>query len=177
MSLFKALYRRRCKTPLFWYGYGENIVLRPEIVQQTIKKVKMKASQSRQKIYHDKRRKALEFHEGDYVFQRVIHMTSVEKALKSKNLTPCFICPYQISHWVGVVVYRMALPPPLSNLHDIFHVSHIRKCISDLSHITQMNDVQVRENWTMEAFPIRIEGREVKQLRGKKIVLVKVVWG
>ena len=69
---------------------------------------KMKASQSRQKSYHDKRRKDLEFQEGDHVF-----LTSVGRALKSRKLTPKFIGPYQISERIGAVAYRIGLPPHL----------------------------------------------------------------
>jgi len=69
MAPFEALYGRRCRTPLCWFESGENVVLGPDIVHQTTKKVKliqekMKASQSRQKSYHDKHRKDLEFQEG-----------------------------------------------------------------------------------------------------------------
>ena len=77
----------------------------------------MKASQDRQKSYHDKHRKALEFQEGDHVFLRVTPKTGVGRALKSKKLTPKFIGPYQISERVGAVAYRVGLPPHLSNLH------------------------------------------------------------
>ena len=73
MAPFEALYGRRCRTPLCWYEFGESVVIGPEIVQQTSEKIKMiqekmRASQSRQKSYHDKRRKDLEFSEGDHVF-------------------------------------------------------------------------------------------------------------
>ena len=127
MAPFEALYGRRCRTPLCWYESGESAVLGPEIVQQTTDKVKlirekMKASQSRQKSYHDKRRNDLEFQEGDHVFFRVTPVTGVGRALKSKKLTPRFIGPYQISDRVGNVAYRVALPPNLSNLHYVFHV-------------------------------------------------------
>jgi len=110
MAPFEALYGRRCRTPLCWFESGENVVLGPEIVQQNTEKVKMiqekmKASQSRQKSYHDKRRKDLEFQEGDHVFLRVTPMTGVGRALKSKKLTPKFIVPYQISERVVTVAY------------------------------------------------------------------------
>ena len=86
----------------------------------------MKASQSKQKSYHDKRRKDLEFQEGDHVFLRVNPVTGVGRALKSKKLTPQFIGPYQILERVGNVAYRVALPPNLSNFHDVFHVLQLR---------------------------------------------------
>ena len=72
--------------------------------------------------------------------------------------------------------YRVGLPPHLSNLHDVFHVSQLRKYVADPSHVVPRDDVEVRDNLTIETMPIRIEAREVKKLRGKEIPLVKVVW-
>ena len=103
-------------------------------------------------------------------------MTGVGRALKSRKLTSRFIGLYQIFEKVGNVAYRVALPPNLSNLHDVFHVSQLRKYIPDPSHVIPMDDVQVRDNLTIVTVPVRIEGREMKQLRGKEIALVKVVW-
>ena len=110
------------------------------------------------------------------MFLRVSPMTGVGRALKSKKLNSKFIGPYQISERVGNVAYRVALPPNLSNLHDVFHVSQLRKYILDPSHVIPMDDVQVRDNLTIETVPVRIEGQGTKRLRGKEIALVKVVW-
>ncbi|XP_050890224.1 uncharacterized protein LOC127095597 [Lathyrus oleraceus] len=128
-----------------------------------------------QKIYHDARRKYLEFKEGDHVFLRVDIVTGVGCALKSKKLAPKFVGPYQISQRIGVVAYRMALPPDLLNSHDVLHVSQLRKYIHDLSHVIRMDDVQVRDNLMVEALPVRIKDRKLKKLRGKEIALVKIV--
>lgn len=110
MTPFEALYGRRCRTPLCWYEFGESVVLGPEIVQHTTKKVKMiqekmKASQSRKKSYHDKRIKDLEFREDYHLFLRGTPVTGVGRALKSKKLNPHFIGPYQITQKIGVVAY------------------------------------------------------------------------
>ncbi|XP_058726068.1 uncharacterized protein LOC131597384 [Vicia villosa] len=140
------------RTPLCWHETGESVVLGPELVRETTEK------------------------EGDHVFLRVTPVTGVGRALKSKKLTPRFIGPYQISGKVGNVAYRVALPPNLSNLHDVFHVSQLRKYIPDSSHEIRMDDVQVRDNLTVETKPVRIVDREMKILRGKEIALVKVVW-
>jgi len=75
------------------------------------------------------------------------------------------------------VAYRVGLPPRPSNLHDVFHVSQLRKYVADPSHVIPRDDVQVRDNLMVETLPLRIEDRKVKKLRGKKIPLVKVVWG
>lgn len=163
------LYGKRCRTFLCWYDSGESNVLGPEIVHQTTDKVKViqdkiKASQSRKKSHHNKKREDLEFQDDDHVFLRVTPMTGVGRTLKSKKLTPCFIGLYQITQRIEAVSYRTALPPSLSNLHDVFHVSQLRKYVHDHSHVIQMDDVQVCGNLTIEATPIRIVDREVKQL-------------
>ncbi|XP_058786967.1 uncharacterized protein LOC131661440 [Vicia villosa] len=142
---------------------------------QLIRK-KMKALQTIQKSYYDKRRKNLEFQARDHVFLRVTSVTGVGRALKSKKLTPRFIGLYQISDRVGKVTYRVALPLIIADLHDVIQVSQLRKYISHPSHVIHMDNVQVRDNLTMETMSIRIKCREMKTLRGKEIALVKVVW-
>ena len=74
------------------------------------------------------------------------------------------------------MAYRVELPPHLSNLHDVFHVSQLRKYVSDPSHVIQSDDVQVRDNLTVETL-VRIDDRKTKTLRGKEIPLVRIVWG
>lgn len=182
MAPFEALYGRRCRTPLCWYETGESAIVGPELVQEATDKIKlirekMKVSQNRQKSYYDKRRKPLEFKKDEHVFLKVNPTTGVGRALKSRKLTPRFIGPYQISERIGSMAYRIALPPSLSNLHDVFHVSQLRKYIADPSHVIQADDLEVRDNLTVEVLPVRIEDRKVKQLRGREIALVKVAWG
>ena len=93
MAPYEALYGWRCRTSLCWYQDGEALVLGPEFLQQTTRKVKliqdrMRATQSRQKSYADKKRRPLEFDEGDHVFLRVTPTTGVGRVLKSRKLTP-----------------------------------------------------------------------------------------
>ena len=107
---------------------GENLVLGPEVVQQTSEKVrmiqdKMRVAQSRQKSYFDKRRKPPEFQEGEHVFLKVTPTTGVGRALKSRKLIPRFIGPYQILKRLGLVAYQIALSPFISNFHNAFCVS------------------------------------------------------
>ena len=181
MAPFKALYGRRCRTPLCWYESGESALLGPDVVQETTEKVKMiqknmRASQSRQKSYHDKRRKDIEFQVGDHVFLRVNPVTGVGHSLKCRKLTPRFVGPFEIVDKVGAVAYWIALPPSLLNLHDVFPMSKLRKYVFDESQVIQVDELEVRDILTVETWPVRIEDREVKRLRGKEIVLVKVIW-
>nr|KYP31329.1 Retrotransposable element Tf2 [Cajanus cajan] len=137
---------------------------------------KMKTAQSRQKSYADKRRKPLEFAEGEHVFLKVTPTSGVGRVLRAWKLTPRFVGPYQIIQRVGPVAYRLALPPSLSNLHDVFHVSQLRKYVHDPSHVVQLDDVQVKENLTFEKLSVVVVDHRLKELRGKSIALVKVLW-
>ena len=125
---------------------------------------KMKLSQSRHESYHDKRRKELEFQKRDHIFLRVTPVTGVGRALKSKNLTSCFVGPYLILEKIGESTYRITLPSLLANIYDVFYVSNLIKYILDPSHVIQMDDVKEKDNLTVEALLLRIEGQEVKYL-------------
>jgi len=101
----------------------------------------MRATQSKQKSYADKRRRPLEFEVGDHVFLRVTPMAGIGRAIKSRKLTPRFVGPYQILRRIGATANEIALPPHLANLHNMFHVSQLRKYIADPSHVLESNDI------------------------------------
>ena len=128
---------------------------------------KLRATQNRQKSYADKKRRPLEFQEGDHVFLKVTPITGIGKVIKSKKLTPRFIGPYQILRKIGPVAYQICLPPFLSNLHNVFHVSQLRKYILDPSHVIRPNTVQLKNNLTFDAMPIQILDKKVKEIRGR----------
>ncbi|XP_050898050.1 uncharacterized protein LOC127104957 [Lathyrus oleraceus] len=113
----------------------------------------------------------------DHVFLRVTPVAGFGRALKSRKPHATFIGPYHILKRVGEVAYKVVLPPSLSKLHSVFHMSQPWKYIPDPSHVIQMDDVQVRDNLTVEASSLQVNDREVKHLRGTKIDSVKVVWG
>jgi len=181
MAPYEALYGRRCRTPLCWYQDGEAVLVGPELLEQTTEKVRMVrdrmlASQSRQKAYADRRRRPLEFAAGDHVFLRVIQTTGVGTALRSRKLSPKFLGPYQITRRIRPVAYEIALPPQLANLHPLFHVSQLRKYVFDLAHMLEAEDIQIREDLTVEVPPIALEDSKVEERRGKTVSLVKVIW-
>lgn len=95
----------------------------------------------------------------------------------SQNLTLHFVGPQQILGRIEEVAYRIALPRPLANLHDMFHVSHLKRYIQDPSHVIQVDDAHVRDNLIVHASPMWIEDREVNQLCCKDIALIKLVQG
>ncbi|XP_062119362.1 uncharacterized protein LOC133833121 [Humulus lupulus] len=83
---------------------------------------------------------------------------------------------FNIEDKVGKVAYRLALPPSLSNVHDVFHVSLLRKYVPDPSHVLNYEPIEVEQDLTYEEKPVKILDRKEKELRNKKISLVKVLW-
>ena len=95
---------------------------------------------------------------------------------KKVKLSPRFIGPYEVLERIGPVAYRLALPPKLDKLHDVFHVSMLQKYRSDELHILTVQEVQVQHDFSYDEEPNAIMAREVKQLRNKQVPLVKVFW-
>ena len=95
---------------------------------------------------------------------------------KKGKLSPRFIGPYEVSERIRLVAYQLTLPPELAKLHDVFHVSMLRKYCFDESHILPVQDIQVQLDFTFDEEPKAILDREVKQLRNKQVPLVKVLW-
>ncbi|XP_060216791.1 uncharacterized protein LOC132644234 [Lycium barbarum] len=92
------------------------------------------------------------------------------------KLSPRFIGPYEVLERVGAVAYKLALPPELDKIHNVFHVSMLRRYRSDPSHVFPIESIEVIPNLTYEEEPIQILAHETKDLRNKKIPLVKVLW-
>ncbi|XP_072058206.1 uncharacterized protein [Arachis hypogaea] len=131
---------------------------------------------SRQKSYADRRRKLLEFEVGEHVFLRVTPTTGIGKAIKTKKLNSRFIGLFEILRRFGLVAYQVVLPPHLSNLHDVFHMSQLRKYTSDAAHVLEPKLVELKENLTFQVTLVRIDDSSVKKLRGKEVSLVKFAW-
>ena len=93
-------------------------------------------AQSQQKSYADRRRRPLEFEVGDHVFLKVMPKKGVVRFGKRGKLSPRYIRPFEILKRVGIVSYRLALPPSLSGVHVVFHVSMLWKYTIDSTHVT-----------------------------------------
>ncbi|KAL0536821.1 hypothetical protein IC582_025783 [Cucumis melo] len=166
MAPFEALYGKCCRSPVCWGEVGEQRLMGPELVQSTneaIQKIRsrMHNTQSRQKSYADVRRKDLEFDVGDKVFLK---------------LSPRFVGSFEILERIGPVAYRLALPPSLSAVHDVFHVSMLRKYVLDPSYVVDYEPLEIDENLSYTEQPVEVLAREVKMLRNREIPLVKVLW-
>ena len=181
MAPFEALYGRKCRSPLCWTELSERSITGPEIVDQTSRQIenirqKLITAQSRQKSYADRRRRPLEFEIGDHVFLKVSPVTGVGRSIKVRKLSPKYLGPFEILAKVGPVAYRLALPPNLAQIHDVFHVAQLKKYQPDPSHIIEYENVALQDNLSFVVSPDRIIDVKAKQLRNKSIPLVKVVW-
>ena len=136
----------------------------------------MITAQSRYKIYADRRRSPLSFEVGDHVFLKVSPRRGISRFGKKGKLTPRFIGPFDIIAKIGDVVYRLALPPSISHVHDVFHVSMLRKYHPDPSHVLDWSHIELEPDVSYEERPIRILDSREQVLRGKTIYLLKILW-
>ncbi|KAL5575384.1 hypothetical protein UlMin_017083 [Ulmus minor] len=161
MAPYEALYGRKCRSPVHWYETGEAIVTAPEFVENTTNAVKkiqarMKSAQSRQKSYADKRRRPLEFQVGDSIFLKISPFKGIIRFGKRGKLNPRYIGPYEILELVGKVAYRLALPPNLATVHNVFHVSMLKKYLPDKSHILEQEPIEIHEDLSLQEKPVQI---------------------
>ncbi|GJU12581.1 putative reverse transcriptase domain-containing protein [Tanacetum coccineum] len=178
---FEALYGRKCRSPVCWAEVGDAQLTGPEIVRETTEKIiqikhRLQASRDRQKCYADKRRKPLEFQVGDKVMLKVSPWKGVIRFGKRGKLNPRYIGPFKILAKVGTVAYRLELPEKLSRVHSTFHVSNLKKCLSDEPLAIPLDEIHIDEKLNFIEEPVEIMDREVKRLKQSRIPIVKVRW-
>ena len=113
---------------------------------------------------------------GDHVFLKVMPNRGVIKFGKRGKLAPRYIGPFEILERVDTVEYRLALPPSLSGVHEVFHVSMLRKYTLDPAHVVDWGEITVDTDGTFEEGPMCILDSRDQVLRCKTVRLVKVLW-
>nr|GEX15694.1 putative reverse transcriptase domain-containing protein [Tanacetum cinerariifolium] len=178
---FEALYGRKCRSHVCWAEVRDVQLTRPEINHATTKKIvqirqHLQDARDWQRSYANVRLKPLEFQDGDRVMLKVSPQRGVIQFGKRGKLNSRYIRPFKILDRVGPVAYRLELPEELSNVHSTFHVSNLKKCLSDESLVIQMKELRLDEKLNFVKEPIEIMDREVKQLKQSCIPIVKVRW-
>ena len=174
---YEALYGRSCRSPICWTEMGESFVTHPDLIRDTSEKVslirhRLLMAQSRHKSYVDVR----EFEVGDHVFLKVMPKRGVVRFGKRGKLSPKFIGPFEILERVGTVAYRLALPPSISGVHGVFHVSMLWKYTPDPTHVVNWGEIEVDTDGTFEEGPMCIMDSRELVLRRKTVRLVMVLW-
>ncbi|WVZ81067.1 hypothetical protein U9M48_028491 [Paspalum notatum var. saurae] len=176
MAPFEALYGRWCRTPLNWSEPGERVTFGPDLVTQAEEQVKfihnnLKRAQSRQKSYSDKRRRPLVFEKGYHVFLRVSPMKGSKRKASTKI------------HW-SVQDHRamwasglpLELPSHLAAVHDVFHVSQLKKCLRVPEEVIDTSQIQIQPDLIYQEQPIRILDQKQRSTRRRTINFYKVQW-
>ena len=161
MKPYEALYRMPYRSPICWIEVGESSITGPDLIRDTIEKVNLIrkclfTAQSRQKSYVDRRLRPLEFAVGDHVFLKVMPKRGVVRFDKKGKLALRYIGPFEILERVGTVSYQLELPPILSGVHEVFHVSMLRKYTPGLAHVVDWGEIIVDTDGTFEEGIVRI---------------------
>jgi hypothetical protein len=154
-------------------------VVGPDILQEAEKQVRMvrenlRVAQSRQKSYTDHRRRELSFEVKDFVYLKVSPMRGLRHFKVPGKLAPRYIGQFKILEKRGEVAYQLELLPQLSDVHDVFHVSQLKKCLCVPEEQLPMEDLDAKEDLSYQEYPIKILETSKKVTRNKKIKICKV---
>ncbi|KAL4387323.1 hypothetical protein GQ457_09G030370 [Hibiscus cannabinus] len=169
------------RAPVCWAETRQKLSPLVDILKGTTEKVKLicdqlKIASDRQKSYVDLKCREIEYVVGDRVFLKVSPWKKVMRFGRKGKLSPRYIGPYEIVERVGSVAYRLLLPPELERIHDVFHVSMLRKYRSDPSHVMPVEEIELNPDLSYDEEPVEILASDSKVLRGRTIELVKVKW-
>ena len=179
MAPFEALYGRKCRTPLNWSEAGERTFFGPDMVNEAEEQVRviqenLKIAKSRQKSYADKKRRSVLFQVGDHVYLRVSPMKGVQQFGVKGKLAPRYVGPFLIIEQCGPVAYRLELPAQLSAVHNIFHVSQLRKCLRVLEKVICIEELQLEPDLVYPEYPIKIVDHKTRVTRNQTSDFYKV---
>ncbi|GJZ94111.1 putative reverse transcriptase domain-containing protein [Tanacetum coccineum] len=178
VALYEALYGRKCQSPICWAEVGDAQLTVLEIIHETTEKIiqikkRIQVARDRKKSYADRRHKSLEFQVGDKVMLKVSPWKGVIRFSKQGKLNPRYIGPFKILAKVGTLAYRLELPEQLSHVHSCFHVSNLKKCLSDEPLAIPLDEIQIYDKLNFIEEPVKIMEQEVKQIKKSHIPIMK----
>jgi hypothetical protein len=181
MSPFESLYGRRCRTPINWSKSGERPFFGPDLVKDAEDQVKiirknLRIAQSHQQTYADRRCRELHFKVGDHVYLKVSPFKGTRRFQVKGKLAPRFVGPFRITKRVGVVAYQLDLPQSLSAVHNIFHISQLKKCFHVPTDTVNLETLDLQEGLTNEEHPVAILDYDERKVKRSMVEFVKVQW-
>nr|GEV74121.1 putative reverse transcriptase domain-containing protein [Tanacetum cinerariifolium] len=153
---FEELYDRKCRSPVCWAGVEDVQLTGLEIVHETTKKI-------------------MKF-KGDKVMLKVSPWKWVIRVGKQGKLNPRYIGSFKVLAKVGTIAYRLEFPQILIRVHSTFHMSNLKKCLSDESLVIPLDKINIDDKLHFVEEPVEIMDREVKRLKQSCIPIIKVRW-
>ncbi|GKB40717.1 putative reverse transcriptase domain-containing protein [Tanacetum coccineum] len=165
-DMLRALYGRKCRSPVCWAEVGQVQLTGPDLVRETTEKIiqikqRMQTARDRQKSYADKKRKPMDFQVGDKVMLKVSPWKGVVRFGKRGKLNPRYVGPFKVLEKVRAVAYKLELPQELSRVHNTFHVSNLKRCYSDDPLTVPLDGLHIDEKIQFVEEPVKIMDREV----------------
>jgi hypothetical protein len=181
MTSFEVLYGRWYHTPLNWIEPGEKVIFGSDLVEEAEAIIphiedNLKDAKSCQETYANKRRQPLEFEVGNHVYLRVSPMKGVKRFGVKGKLAPHYIGPFPILEKCGSVAYKLDLPPSLAGVHDIFHVSQLKKCLKALVDIILAEVTPLVVDLSYPEHLIKVLDQKDCVTRHKAIKFFKIQW-
>jgi hypothetical protein len=181
MAPFEVLYGHRCHTLLNWIEPGEKFIFGLDLVEETEATVhriqdNLKATKSRQETYANKRHRPFEFEVGNHVYLRVSPMKGVKRFGVKGKLAPRYIRPFPILEKYGSVAYKLDLPPSLARVHDIFHVSQLKKCLKAPMDVVLLEVAPLEADLSYPEHPIKVLDQKDCVGRRKTLKFFKIQW-
>jgi hypothetical protein len=172
MAPFEVLYGRRCRTPLNWIEPGEKVIFGPDLVEEakaTVHHIQdnLKAAKSHQETYANKRCRPLEFEDGNHVYLRVLPMKGVKRFGVKGKLAPRYIGPFSI-------LEKLDMLSSLAGVHDIVHVSQLKKCLKAPVDIILPEVTQLEADFSYPEHPIKVLDQKDRVTRRKTIKFFKI---
>jgi hypothetical protein len=181
MTPFEVLYGRRCRTLLNWIEPGEKVIFGPDIIEEaeaTVHRIQdnLKAAKSYQETYANKRRRPLEFEVGNHVYLRVLPMKGAKRFGVKGKLAPRYIGSFPILEKCGTVAYKLDLPPSLARVHDIFHMSQLKKCLTAPVDVMLPEVILLEADLSYPEHPIKVMNQKDHVTMHKTIKFFKIQW-
>jgi hypothetical protein len=179
MAPFEVLYGRRCRTPLNWIEPGEKVIFGPDLIKEAEATVRLiqdnlRAAKSCHETYANKRGQPLEFKVGDQVYLRVSLMKGVKRFWVKGKLARLYIGPFPILEKCGTMAYKCDLPPSLAGVHDIFHMSQLKKCLKAPMDVMLPEVTPLETDLLYPEHPIKVLDQQDHVTRHKTIKFFKI---
>jgi hypothetical protein len=179
MTSFEVLYGRRCHTPVNWIEPREKMIFGTDLIEEVgaiVSRIQdnKRAVKSHQESYANKRHRPLEFEVGDHVYLKVSPIKVVKRFGVKGKLAPRYIGPFPILEKCGSVAYKQELPLSLVGVHDIFHMSQLKKCLKALMDVVLPDVARLEADLSYPEHPVRILDQKDHVMRRRRIKFFKV---